>query len=423
VRAVQSKSLITVVVATAVLTVCLLLSAGAGADAPPQVSVSPSSINLSDLGSITQQVTITNTGGSAVQNLDWGLVGDYPGNFLFDESTCIGISELAPGASCTYDMLWRQLDFSLVGTWTPTFEVTSNAPTVSIPMTLTWAPAPSLTVSPATIAFGDVAAGQTSAPTTVTVTNGGPGAATMNTPTVTNDGTSRFAVVKDECAGKQLVSGGSCTFRVTASSLQVGQLSGVVSVSAPGSTTSVNLSASATLPPASAPSPPVAPPSPPVAPPSPPVVSPSPPVVSPSPPLASPPAVVPEGITQIATSSQTVRWCAGCAYPKTTLQLELTNAASVRVPLQVRAHGRWRQTAVTTFHGRAGLNRYLITDRWRGQLVPARTVELLVQLRHDSSWQTQKTLRLTVRSPFSTGILHESQAQLWAKVRAVLAGD
>jgi hypothetical protein len=95
----------------------------------------------------------------------------------------------------------------------------------------------------------------------------------------------------------------------------------------------------------------------------------------------------------------------------------------VRVPLQVRAHGRWRQTAVTTFHGRAGLNRYLITDRWRGQLVPARTVELLVQLRHDSSWQTQKTLRLTVRSPFSTGILHESQAQLWAKVRAVLAGD
>ncbi len=112
-----------------------------------------------------------------------------------------------------------------------------------------------------------------------------------------------------------------------------------------------------------------------------------------------PPSTAPLQITQISLTSDVVRWCHGCAYPSNALRFQLTQPTLVRVSLQTPVHGRWRQVAITTFHGHAGPNRFRIAGRWRGQLVPSRTVQLLVQTKQAGTWKTHRTLRLTVRSP------------------------
>lgn len=64
-------------------------------------------------------------------------------------------------------------------------------------------------------------------------------------------------------------------------------------------------------------------------------------------------------ISKISASSLTVVWCRGhgCHFPTTQLRFELTRSAEVRLVLDDRHNGRWRQVAMTTLDGHAGANR------------------------------------------------------------------
>jgi hypothetical protein len=94
-----------------------------------------------------------------------------------------------------------------------------------------------------------------------------------------------------------------------------------------------------------------------------------------------------------------VVWCwgRGCRYPNTSLRFDLNRPATLRLVLRTRIHGHWRQAAITSIQGHRGDNRRRIAGRWHGDLVPARAVQILVQIRHNSHWKTAKTIHLTVR--------------------------
>jgi hypothetical protein len=87
----------------------------------------------------------------------------------------------------------------------------------------------------------------------------------------------------------------------------------------------------------------------------------------------------------------------GCRYPPTRVRFELNRATTVRLVLQTRVHGHWKQVATTHLHGRPGVNRDRIAGRWHGRLVPAGPVRILVQIQADDHWRTAKTIGLTVR--------------------------
>jgi hypothetical protein len=103
-------------------------------------------------------------------------------------------------------------------------------------------------------------------------------------------------------------------------------------------------------------------------------------------------------ISGVRLHGATVTWCKGCTYPRTRLTFRLSADAGVRVALQRRDHGRFRQLAVATLHGKKGPNSFSVGRRWRQRLQPHRVTRLVVQLRAGGGWTTEKTLKLTVRS-------------------------
>jgi hypothetical protein len=79
------------------------------------------------------------------------------------------------------------------------------------------------------------------------------------------------------------------------------------------------------------------------------------------------------------------------------VRFELNRATAVRLVLQTRVHGRWKQVATAQLHGDPGVNRDRIAGRWHGRLVPTGRVRILVQIQADDHWRTAKTIGLTVR--------------------------
>lgn len=110
-------------------------------------------------------------------------------------------------------------------------------------------------------------------------------------------------------------------------------------------------------------------------------------------------------ISNIRLTSKTVTWCEHCSYPNTRLTFTLSGKADLRLELIANLHGHFKQVAATILHAHAGHNSFRVAGRWRGQLVPHRTVRVLVGIKpsRGQPWKTIKTLELTVRSPFTTG--------------------
>ncbi len=102
-------------------------------------------------------------------------------------------------------------------------------------------------------------------------------------------------------------------------------------------------------------------------------------------------------ISHVRLIGSTVTWCKGCSYPRTKLSFTLSAADEVRLVLLGKAHGHRGQLAATTLHGRRGKNAFPLGRRWRRHLLPRRAEHLIVQLRQDGGWKTEKALKVTVR--------------------------
>jgi hypothetical protein len=178
-------------------------------------------------------VTGVNVSNVSVQNVGTVVMqAETEGSGSFSGVTASGVG--VPGA---YNYAYPQ---DVAGGFT--FNLGSGNSGWSTTPVLTSFPDPvqpgTLTASPSSLAFGDVASGSTSSAQTVTVSNPGTTAASVSSVTVSGP----FS--QTNTCGSSIAAGGSCTVSVTFAPTAAGAASGTLSVasSAPGSPLTVALS-------------------------------------------------------------------------------------------------------------------------------------------------------------------------------------
>ncbi|MGA7381005.1 MAG: choice-of-anchor D domain-containing protein [Terriglobales bacterium] len=166
--------------------------------------------------STAKSVMLTNTG-SATASVS--ISGS--GNFA-EANTCNG--SLGAGASCTVNVTFSPTDVGAISGAVTVTDTASNSPQV---ISLSGTGATPLTLSPATMAFGNVAVGTTSAAKTATVTNNQ--ATTLN---FTFAASGNYAAVGSGTSpcGTSLAAGKSCTMSVTFAPTANGNINGAVTV-------------------------------------------------------------------------------------------------------------------------------------------------------------------------------------------------
>jgi hypothetical protein len=188
-------------------------SGGSGTEAV--LTVAPASIAFGAVvagsSSTAQPVTATNTGNALLTFS--GIVLSGTSAAQFSQTTNCG-GTLAVGASCTTTVLFTP---TAVATATASLSFASNASngtqTVALGGTGTAGPAPILTVTPASLAFGSVAAGFSSGAQRVTATNTGTATLTFSGISVTGPEASQFITTALTC-GSTLAAGASCMTNV-----------------------------------------------------------------------------------------------------------------------------------------------------------------------------------------------------------------
>ncbi len=181
-------------------------------DAPPAISASPMSINFGSvkMGAFSSKtVTVKNTGGAHLVVNSMNISGTT--EFSAVPTGCG--EPLAKGKSCTVALTLTPAPGSY-GPKTGQFVITSTDPkkaSISVKLTGSGA-APKISVSPASLNFGTILVQTTSDPRKITIKNTGPsdlssiGISLAEGP---------FAVSGNDCAGKTLVTNGSCAVYVT----------------------------------------------------------------------------------------------------------------------------------------------------------------------------------------------------------------
>ena len=151
-------------------------------------------------------VTLTNVGTTAMTIGAIAITGTNAGDFA-QTTTCT--TSLAASASCTFKVTFKP---AAVGSRSASLSVTDNAdgsPQL-VPLTGTGTAAK---LAPATLSFGSVTVGTTSAAKTVTLTNVGTTALTISAIAIT--GTDLGDYAQTHTCGASLAAGASCTFSVT----------------------------------------------------------------------------------------------------------------------------------------------------------------------------------------------------------------
>ncbi len=216
------------------------------AAAPAALSASPATLSF---GSVTvgatssgQQVTVTNTGGTAATGLN--VANSNAAEFPVSANTC-GAS-LAAGGTCTFSVAYKP---GAAGADAASLTIgatgVANA-TVNLSGTGTAAPTANLQAAPAAVAFGNVTIGQTSAGTTVTITNTGGAAATGVA--FVNSNATEFIVSGNTC-GATLANGASCALAVAYAPGSAGADSATLSVNFAGGTLAIALTGTGVAPP------------------------------------------------------------------------------------------------------------------------------------------------------------------------------
>jgi hypothetical protein len=162
----------------------------------------------------SRQLTLTNTGSATLNITSLGVpTGPFS---VLGSSTCS--ASLAAGASCTVDIKFNP---SAVGSASATLTLASNAAgaphTVALSGQGTSSSAPVLVWSPlvSTVDFGNVAVGSASATQTVTVSNQGPGGASITLINVVGVDASQFSITPVNCAANGiLLEGDTCDLTV-----------------------------------------------------------------------------------------------------------------------------------------------------------------------------------------------------------------
>jgi hypothetical protein len=188
---------------------------GTGATPAPAVHLSPSSLNFGatviGVTSAAQTVTLANTGTAALNITSIAMGGANPADYA-QTNTCL--ASLAAGASCAISVTFTP---TATGARSASLSVTDNASgspqSVALSGTGQTAPAPLMTLNPTSLNFGTVTAGSTSAAQTVTLTNSGTAALSINSVTLVGANPADFG--QTNTCPASLAAGASCVISVT----------------------------------------------------------------------------------------------------------------------------------------------------------------------------------------------------------------
>jgi len=176
----------------------------------------------SGTSSAAQTVTLKNTGSGDLTVSSLSFSGTHAADFAVFSNGCG--AAVAPGGSCTV-----QVEFSPTGTTpgtlTATLDIASNAPDSPNKIALSGSLILPPTVTPTTLAFGDVAVGNTAAAKTVTLENHEATAISVST-AISGSG---FAISGGTC-GSTLAAGKDCTVLVTFAPAALGAVTGTLTL-------------------------------------------------------------------------------------------------------------------------------------------------------------------------------------------------
>ena len=156
---------------------------------------------------------MTNVGGVASGSPVVAVTGADAGDFNVTADTCTG-NVLDPNESCNVTVVLGPT--ATIGALTASLDVSSTpGGGVNVSLSGTGIGPAILSVVPTSVAFGDVATGQTSAMQMFTVTNQ-TGAPTSGSLAVNRGGTdpAQFTITQDDCSLVTLGAGESCTVTV-----------------------------------------------------------------------------------------------------------------------------------------------------------------------------------------------------------------
>lgn len=206
--------------------------------------------------SLQSTVNITNNGNVTLQIGSVGVSGANSFSIAPQgaNNTCSNQNVAANGGSCSIQVTYAPTGPEQV---TATLTVQSNAGSSPDHVTLNGASDASVAqISPSSVGFGNVPAGQTSGPTTVTIANTGVGTA-LGITSVAVSGDSAFTLSNNTCNGQSIAAGSHCTVDVSFSSTTAGSHTATLQVTdnatfGTASPQQITLSATATVPGASA---------------------------------------------------------------------------------------------------------------------------------------------------------------------------
>jgi len=187
----------------------------------PAVTLSPTSLTFASqtvgTTSAAQTVTVTNSGNAALTISSVGLAGTNSGDFAQTNTCPVSPSTLAAGANCTISVTFTP---STTSSETASVSISDNAAgspqTVALSGTGTEAPAPAVTLNPTSLSFGNQLQNTTSTAQTVTLTNSGNAALTINSIGLTGTNTGDFAQTNTcPISPNTLAAGAKCTISVT----------------------------------------------------------------------------------------------------------------------------------------------------------------------------------------------------------------
>ncbi len=187
---------------------------------PPSVTFANTIVGTSSAVSV---IVVTNTGSASLTVTSATLTGANSGDFTLT-NTCTTVS---PGAICQINVTFRP---TVTGTRTASVSVVDNAAgsPQSVPLTGTGIAA-TVTLSPASLNFGNVNVGSSSAVQKFTLSNAGNATLTITGITVTGLDPGDFS--QTNTCGSSLAVATSCTISVTFTPVAAGTRSGSVSVS------------------------------------------------------------------------------------------------------------------------------------------------------------------------------------------------
>ena len=195
--------------------------------APGVIGLSPLSLTFANqqpgVASAPQTITVTNSGGATIANLDFAFTGAASAGYSLGTVTCG--ETLAAGASCTAQVIFTP---SCVGSAASALNISSSTrgvQAVSVSLNGSSAISTGVTANPSTVAFGVAGIGQSSTAQAVTIANTTGYALSSLSLSVTGP----FSLARNTCTAT-LAAGASCAASVVFSPTAAGPVAGALNI-------------------------------------------------------------------------------------------------------------------------------------------------------------------------------------------------